>query len=132
MKKKIFYIAVIVICLAILTGSTIAYYTASDTVRNVITSGGIAVTVVEQQMVNGTVQPYPNEPIPVMPGETVSKIVTVCSSQQAAWVRLQYSFWAIRDFCCFWSAAFSPVLHIVPSAASLRFLRRMPAAIWCR
>ena len=90
MKKKILYIAAIVICLSLSTGGTYAYFTTSDTARNVITSGGIEVKVVEQQLVNGTLQPYPSQPIPVMPATTVSKIVSVQSTEQAAWVRMNY------------------------------------------
>lgn len=91
MKKKILYIAAIVICLSLITGGTYAYFTTSDTARNVITSGGVEVEVVEQRLVNGTVQPYPNGPIPVMPATTVSKIVSVQSTEQAAWVRMNYT-----------------------------------------
>ena len=91
MKKKILYIAAIVICLSLITGGTYAYFTTSDTARNVITSGGIEVKVVEQQLVNGTLQPYPSQPIPVMPATTVSKIVSVQSTEQAAWVRMNYT-----------------------------------------
>ena len=91
MKKKLFYIAVIVICLSLITGGTYAYFTTSDTARNVITSGGVEITVVEQQLVNGTLQPYPSQPIPVMPTTKVSKIVSVQSTKQAAWVRMNYT-----------------------------------------
>lgn len=91
MKKKILYIAAIIICLSIITGGTFAFYTTSDTARNVITTDGVEVTVVEQQMVNGTLQPYPNAPIPVMPSTTVSKIVSVESSGEPVWVRMNYS-----------------------------------------
>lgn len=91
MKKKILYIAAIIICLSLITGGTYAYYTTSDTARNVITSGGVEVAVVEQQLVNGTLQPYPSQPIPVMPATKVSKIVSVQSTKQAAWVRMNYT-----------------------------------------
>ena len=91
MKKKILYIAAIIICLSLITGGTYAYYTTSDTARNVITSGSVEVTVVEQQLVNGTLQSYPNQPIQVMPATTVSKIVSVQSAEQAAWVRMNYT-----------------------------------------
>ena len=91
MKKKILYIAAILICLSIITGGTLAYYTASDTVRNVIASGGVEVRVIEQQLVNGSLQPSPNQPILVMPATTVSKIVSVQSIEQAAWVRMNYT-----------------------------------------
>lgn len=91
MKKKILYLAAILICLSIITSGTLAYYTASNTARNVITSGGVEINVVEQQLVNGTLQPYPSQPIPVMPATTVSKIVSVQSMEQAAWIRANYT-----------------------------------------
>lgn len=91
MKKKILYIAAILVCLSIITSGTYAYFTTSDTARNVITSGAVEINVVEQQLVNGTLQPYPNQPIQVMPATTVSKIVSVQSTEQAAWVRMNYT-----------------------------------------
>ena len=91
MKKKILYIAAIIICLSLITGGTYAYYTTSDTARNVITSGGVDIAVVEQQLVNGVLQPYPNQPIQVMPATTVSKIVSVQNTEQAAWVRMNFT-----------------------------------------
>ena len=91
MKKKILYIAAILLCMSIVTGGTLAYYTASDTARNVIATGGVKVQVVEQQLVNGTLQPYPNQPIKLMPATAVSKIVSIRSDYQAAWVRANYA-----------------------------------------
>ena len=91
MKKKILYIAAILICLSIITSGTYAYYTAADTARNVITSGGVDVKVIEQQLVNGTLQPYPSQPITVMPATTVSKIVSVQGTDQPVWVRMNYT-----------------------------------------
>ena len=67
MKKKILYIAAIIICLSIMTGGTLAHYTAKDTARNVITSGGIDLEILEYQSIGGSLQPYPSQPIPVMP-----------------------------------------------------------------
>lgn len=91
MKKKILYIAAIIICLSIITSGTLAYFTTEDTARNVITAGGIEVRVIEQQLVNGTLQAYPSQPIPVMPASVVSKVVSVRSEQQAAWIRAKYT-----------------------------------------
>lgn len=96
MKKRILAIAVMVICLSILASVTFAYYTDSATARNVITSGGIKIEVVEQQMVNGTLQPWTAPEIPVMPSQPVSKIVTVRSDEQAAWVRMRYTL-TVKD-----------------------------------
>ena len=91
MKKKLLYIAAILICLSIITGGSYAYYTATGTVRNVIAFGDIDVTVVEQQMVGGALQPYPSQPIKVMPATKVSKIVSVHNQEQAAWTRVKYT-----------------------------------------
>ena len=90
MKKKIFAIAMMVACLAILTSTTLAYFTTSDVARNVITSGGIKVALVEQQKVGEDLLPYPNEPIEIMPGESVSKIVTVQGLDESAWIRMRF------------------------------------------
>lgn len=91
MRKKVLYIAAMVICLTIITSGTLAYFTAEDTARNVITSGGVEVSVVEQQLVDGVLEPYPDQPVPAMPGKTVSKIVSVQSTQQPAWIRMAYT-----------------------------------------
>ena len=91
MKKKILLISAIVLCIAILSGGTLAYFTTSDTARNVITSGGVEVKVIEQQLVDGELQDYPSEPIPVMPAATVSKIVSVQSIEAPVWVRMNYT-----------------------------------------
>lgn len=91
MKKKILYIAAIVLCLSIMTGGTLAYYTKADTARNTITTGGVAIELVEQRLVNGKLEPFPNEPIPVMPTVEVSKIVSVKSVEKESWVRMRYT-----------------------------------------
>lgn len=91
MKKKILYIAAIVICLSIMTGGTLAYRTETDTARNVITSNGVGVEVLEQQLVNGQLQPFPDAPIPVMPTTTVSKIVSAKNNEATAWIRMRYT-----------------------------------------
>lgn len=89
MKKRILSLSIIVLCLAILSGSTIAYFTAEETARNVIVSGGIRLQLVEQQLVGDRLEDYPNEPIPVMPGTAVSKIVSVKGLDQDAWIRMR-------------------------------------------
>ena len=91
MKKRIFALAVVMICLSVLASTTIAYFTDTDTAQNVITSGGIDIHIVEQQLVDGSLQPYPTESIPVMPATTVSKIVSVQNMDEPAWVRANYT-----------------------------------------
>ena len=78
-KKKI-AMALLCICLFVLSaGITTAYLTAEDTARNVITTGEVAVSLVERQLADGAIRPYPARPIAVMPGQTVSKIVSAAN-----------------------------------------------------
>ena len=91
MKKKILYIAALFICLSSIYGGTFAYFTATDTARNVITSGGIDVRIIEQQMVDGVLLPYTHYPIQILPATSVSKIVSVQNMEQSAWVRMKYT-----------------------------------------
>ena len=91
MRKKIFALAVVLICVSILASTTLAYFTDIGTARNVITTGGIKIAIVEQQWVDDQLVDYPNESIPVMPGKSISKIVSVKGLDQAAWVRMRYA-----------------------------------------
>ena len=90
MKKKI-AMALLCVCLfALSAGMTAAYLTAEDTARNVITTGEVAVSLVERQLSGDEVRPYPAQPVSVMPGQVVSKIVSAANdAQQPVWVRLR-------------------------------------------
>lgn len=92
MKRKILCLSVIAIMLAILAAGTIAYFTAEGRAHNVITTGSINITVVEQQKgENGTAVEYPTEPITnVVPGAEISKIVTIRNDgKSTAWIRVK-------------------------------------------
>ena len=91
MKKRIFALAVVLTCLSILASTTLAYFTDIGTARNVITSGGIGIELIEQQLVGGTLQPWPEMPVPVMPGTAVSKIASAKNLEQPAWIRMNYT-----------------------------------------
>ena len=91
MKKRIFALAVVLTCLSILASTTLAYFTDIGTARNVITSGGIGIQVIEQQLVGGTLQPWPETPVSVMPGTAVSKIASAKNLEQPAWIRMNYT-----------------------------------------
>lgn len=95
MKRKILYIAAVVMTLSLIAGGTLAYFTVDGTARNVISSGGVKIELVKQQLVNGELRPYPNEPIAILPATAVSKIVTVRAVEQAAWVRARYTVTAL-------------------------------------
>ena len=92
-KKKVLAVLAIVLCLSVLGDVTAAYFTAKDTAHNVITSGTVDIEVVEQQKVDDKLEPYPEGPLTgVMPGVTVSKIVTVANTGSGdAWIRVRVS-----------------------------------------
>ena len=48
MKKKVLYIAIVVICLALITGGTYAYFTVEETSYNVITMGVLDMELAEE------------------------------------------------------------------------------------
>ena len=91
MKKKIFLLASAVIYLAILASGTIAYFTAEDEVHNVITSDAVDIQIEEWQKAGDEFVPYPKEsPIEVMPGVTVSKIVTIKNLEAESYIRAKF------------------------------------------
>ncbi len=88
MKKKLMFLASVVICTAVVTSGTIAYFTAEDTARNVITTNGVDITIEEWQETENGLVPYPkDEPIEIMPGTTVSKIAAVKNNEAESYIR---------------------------------------------
>ena len=90
MKKKLIAAALLVMGIAILSAGTIAYFTSATTAHNVITSGGVDI-VLEEWMDEDCTTPYPtDEAVPVMPGQSITKIVTVRNTDADAYVRAQF------------------------------------------
>ncbi len=87
MKRRIFAGAIIVICLAIITSSTIAYFTAKGIAKNVITTGDVDIKVIEYQDKDGELVPYPKDSVDIMPGEEISKIATVMNNDAESYIR---------------------------------------------
>lgn len=79
MKKQIIIGSVFAVTAAVAAGSTLAYFTAEDTAENVITTGNIDIAINEYK--KGTdsdaLETYIPQTEPLMPGETVSKVVKV-------------------------------------------------------
>ena len=67
-------IAVIAIILTMLAQPSLAYYTTIGTATNVVTSGNITLKIKEMTD-QGT--PFPEEGVYIIPGDVVSKVVTV-------------------------------------------------------
>lgn len=73
-KQRIFLVAALICCLALAGTGTLAFFRASETARNVITTGVLDMKLVE--MHDG--EPWPEKGVSgVMPGEVVSKEVTI-------------------------------------------------------
>ena len=90
MKKKILLAAILVICLSILATGTLAYFTADGTARNVITSGFVDIELIEKHIgEDGTEVDFPGEISGVMPGCSVSKIVSVKNTDAESWIRVK-------------------------------------------
>lgn len=89
-KWKIAALCAVLACLAIAATGTLAFFTASETAHNVITSGGVAIDLIEQSRdETGRLTPW-QDVDGVMPGAEVSKIVTVQNTGASdAWVRLR-------------------------------------------
>ena len=90
MKKKLLYIAAIIICLSIISGGTFAYFTADEIAHNVITTNQVEVEIITQQKQDGSIENGDNAPIMIMPSKTVSKIVSVKGIEADSWVRINY------------------------------------------
>ena len=86
MKKRIFAIAVIAICLSILATTTLAYYTATDVARSAITSDGIDINI-EEFKADGSA--YPTGAVKVMPSTEVDKVVHIRNLDRDSFVRAQ-------------------------------------------
>jgi len=92
MKKKILALAVVAMFTSIIASGTLAYFTAEEKAHNVITSGGVAIELIEKTKGNDGVEvDFPKEGIQgVMPGTSVSKIVKVKNTGSGdAWIRIQ-------------------------------------------
>ncbi len=90
MKKRIIIISLIVALIAIAAVGTNAYFTAQSRETNVITSGSIKIDLLEMSVPDDGSEPVPFEDVTgVMPGASVSKVVTVRNTgNNAAWVRV--------------------------------------------
>lgn len=78
MKRKILVFALLAACLSMLAYSTTAYFTYEDTATNVIAMGNIKIELQELSIPNDGSEPVSfTDPIDVLPGTSVSKVVRV-------------------------------------------------------
>lgn len=84
-KKKLFAMMALVIVLAILGTGTLAYFTTRALVHNVITTGGVDITLIE----NFPGADKNNKLDGVMPGGEYEKAVKVRNDDAKAWIRVR-------------------------------------------
>lgn len=91
MKKKVLILSLLAICAVIAASGTLAYYTVSERAHSVITTGSVNIEIEEWQDTGSGWTPYPSgQPIPAMPGVTVSKIATVRNKQAESYIRAKF------------------------------------------
>lgn len=87
MKRKLLILSVLAICIATLAAGTLAYFTSEGKAHNVITTGGVEITVQEWADVEKT-KPF-EDLTGIMPGMTVTKIAEIKNTGASdAWIRV--------------------------------------------
>lgn len=87
MKRKLLILAMLAICIATLAAGTLAYFTAEGKAHNVITTGGVEISLREWSDSEKTRAFEDLDGI--MPGMTVTKIAEVVNTGASeAWVRV--------------------------------------------
>lgn len=87
MKRKILILSVLAICIATLAAGTLAYFTSEGKAHNVITTGGVEITV--QEWADEEKQTPFEDVTGIMPGMTVTKIAEIRNTGASdAWIRV--------------------------------------------
>ena len=75
MKRKLLILSVLAICVAMLAGGTLAFFTSEDKAHNVITTGGVEITL-QEWADEAKTTPF-KDLTGVMPNTTVTKIAEI-------------------------------------------------------
>ena len=85
MKKKIFILSLIALCVSLCLVGTVAFFAADRTARNVITAGNLQIELVET---DGNGHPF-EDVFGVIPGEKIAKVVAAKNpSERPCFVRI--------------------------------------------
>ena len=88
MKRKLLILSVLAICVAMLAGGTLAFFTSEDKAHNVITTGGVEITL-QEWADEAKTTPF-KDLTGVMPNTTVTKIAEIRNTGVSdAWVRVK-------------------------------------------
>lgn len=88
-RKRLLVCLVLAVVLSLMAMGTLAYFSAEEVAHNVITTSGVTITLDEYQSLDGERLPYPEGPVPVMPGSTVSKVAVVKNYAAEVWARVR-------------------------------------------
>lgn len=90
MKKKIFAVCLVLICLSITATGTLSYFTSESVAHNVITTGNVKIELKEE---------FPPDGVHgVMPGDGIPKTVWVENTGSApAWVKIEVKLTATAE-----------------------------------
>ena len=123
MKRKLLILSVLAICLSTLAAGTLAYFTAEDKAHNVITTGGIDITVQEWADAEKT-RPF-QDLAGVMPNTTVTKIAEVRNTggAEAGLVELTRNTadWTEKDGYYYYTKALKPGEVTAPIFTAVTF-----------
>lgn len=87
MKRKLILLCLVAALLSVASVGTYAYYTQAATATNVVTTGGVDIELHETTAEG---RPYPSEPVTIMPGDVVGKVVTVENTgEHPAYLRIK-------------------------------------------
>lgn len=88
MKRKLLILSVLAICIAMFAGGTLAFFTSEDKAHNVITTGGVEITL-QEWADEAKTTPF-KDLTGVMPNTTVTKIAEIRNTGASdAWVRVK-------------------------------------------
>lgn len=88
MKRKLLISAVLVICIAIISAGSIAFFNSEATARNVITMGDISIAI--HEWADEDCKTEWTDATGVMPGSEVTKVVKIENlTESEAWVRVR-------------------------------------------
>jgi predicted ribosomally synthesized peptide with SipW-like signal peptide len=102
MKKKLFVLAALAICAAIITTGSYAFFSTKMTAHNVITTGKVGVAILNKLGLGGPsalVEDFPEGGIKLLPGDTVYNSISVRNTEEEpVWVRVHVDTVASGNF----------------------------------
>lgn len=89
MRKKLLTVLLIGATLVFSAGMTLAWFNAQATANNFLTTAGLDIKINEYMLANGELVDYEPSEIPLLPGDTLSKVVKVENTDSSeAYIRV--------------------------------------------